>query len=346
MAAVAEPIRFGLVGAGAIARAYVEAIAAIPEARLVAIADLRSEAATMLAASAAATPFTSVDDLANHGGCEAVIVCTPPHSHAEVTLALLGRGIAVLCEKPISISQNAARQMIDTAARTGVVLAMASKFRYVQAVAAARELVASGTLGELMQVENAFSGRIDMSRRWNSDPWVSGGGVIIDNGTHSADIIRFLAGPVRSVLAVEGRRLQSAKVEDSAHLVMRCAGGALATADLSWSMDRMLNWFVRLHGSEAVIEVGWRESRLRRHGATWTSFAAGYDKQAAFRCQLLEFCRSLRGEPHLLVSGEEALHSVAVVQAAYRSIAEGSWIEIGPVEPIGTGAMPRARAAE
>src|SRR5262249_25623286 len=152
-------------------------------------------------------------------------------------------------------------------------------------------------IGELIQVENAFSGRTDMSRRWNSDPWVSGGGVIIDNGTHSADIIRFLAGRVDSMLAVEGRRIQSDRVGDSAHLVMRCAGGALATADLSWSADRMLDWFVRLQGSEAVIEIGWRESRLRRTGGGWTGFGGGYDKQLAFSRQLKEFCRALRGEP-------------------------------------------------
>src|SRR5262245_44506511 len=199
---MAEAIRFGLVGAGGIARAYVEALAATEEARLVAVADTRFEAAAALAASCGADAFHSHHELGDQGGCEAVIVSTPPRFHAEVTLDLLGRGIAVLCEKPLSISQEAARSMIDGAARAGIHLAMASKFRYVPALAAARQLVMDGAIGELIQVENAFSGRIDMSRRWNSDPWVSGGGVIIDNGTHSADIVRFLAGRVDSMFAV------------------------------------------------------------------------------------------------------------------------------------------------
>lgn len=341
-----EPIRFGLVGAGGIARAYVEALAATPDVRLVAVSDTRPEAAAALASTCSAEVFRSHDELADRGGCEAVIVCTPPRFHAGITLDLLGRGIAVLCEKPLSISEEAARSMIDGAARVGVPLAMASKFRYVPALSAARQLILNGAIGELIQVENAFSGRIDMTGRWNSDPWVSGGGVIIDNGTHSADIIRFLAGHVHSVFAVEGRRIQSHEVEDSAHLVMRCMGGALATVDLSWSADRMLDWFVRLHGNEAVIEIGWRESRLRRAGGTWTSFGGGYDKQLAFIRQLQEFCRVLRGQPALLVQGEEALHSVAVVQGAYRSIASGSWADLHPIENLSMTPTTPARAAE
>jgi predicted dehydrogenase len=341
-----EPIRFGLVGAGSIARAYVEALAATGEARLVAVSDIQPEAAAALASTCNAEVFRSHDELADRGGCEAVIVCAPPRFHAEITLDLLGRGIAVLCEKPLSISEEAARAMIDGAMRAGVPLAMASKFRYVPALSAARQLVLNGAIGELIQVENAFSGRIDMTGRWNSDPFVSGGGVVIDNGTHSADIIRFLAGSVNSVFAVEGRRIQSDEVEDSAHLVMRCAGGALATVDLSWSADRMLDWFVRLHGNEAVIEIGWRESRLRRPGGAWTSFGDGYDKRLAFSRQLQEFCQVLRGQPGLLVQGEEALHSVAVVQAAYRSMASGSWAKIDPIEPFLVRATIPARAAE
>jgi predicted dehydrogenase len=343
---MADPIRFGLVGAGGIARAYVDALAAMPEGQLVAVADLRLEAASALAATCGAAPFASHHELIRRSRCDAVIVCTPPRFHAEVTIDLLDSGIAVLCEKPLSISLDAARSMIDCAARRGVLLAMASKFRYVPAVSAARALVLEGVIGELLEVENAFSGRVDMTRRWNSDPWQSGGGVIIDNGTHSADVVRFLAGPVHSVFAAQGRRLQPSSVEDSAHMLLRCDAGVLATIDLSWSADRMLDWFVRLHGSEGVIEIGWRESRLRRAGGSWTSFAGGYDKQLAFTRQLAEFCRSLRGEPGMLVSSDEALHAVSVIQAAYLSISRGSWVGLDSIEPASTPAPHPVRAAE
>ena len=340
---MAEPLKLGLIGAGTIAQSYLKALEHdFPAARLVAVADSRAEAAEKIAAETGATAFPSAAELTLSGNCDAVLLCTPPATHAVIACGLLERGMPVLCEKPLSIDLVSARRMAESAQRGRALLMMASKFRYVEDVIRLKGILASGTLGDIILVENVFTARVDMRRRWNSRPETSGGGVLIDNGTHAVDIARYLLGPLAEVLAVEGRRVQTPAVEDTAELFLRSIDGIWARIDLSWTIDKELDWFLRVHGSEGVAQVGWKDSRYRRTGdVAWTRFGGGYDKVAAFRSKLANFCGAVRGAEPPVISVAEAVASVEAIQAAYRSILSRRW---EPVADISSG--PRLRAAE
>jgi predicted dehydrogenase len=321
-----ESIRFGIVGAGAIAQAYAQAFGQAEGATLVAVADTRFEAAKAMAEAVGCAAYSDAEKMADEVELDAVIVCTPPVTHQEVCCGLIERGIAVLCEKPLAISSSAARAMIDAAEARNVVFTMASKFRYVTDVAQAKSLIASGIVGEVVLFENVFTGRVDMSRRWNSDPRVAGGGVLIDNGTHSVDVTRYFLGGLAEVQAMEGHRIQGLAVEDTAKMFVRSESGVLASIDLSWSVSKELPYFIAVYGSAGTLLVGWRESKYRRAGdAEWTVFGQGYDKFDAFRRQIENFAGGVRGAEPLEVSPEDALASVHVIEAAYRSLARGGW---------------------
>jgi predicted dehydrogenase len=329
-----EPVRFGLVGAGAIAQAYAQAFSQTTVAKLVAVADCRREAAEKMADAAACRAFTDAETMADEVELDAVIVCTPPSTHRDVCCALMERGIHVLCEKPLAISSSDAEEMIAAAEARGLHFTMASKFRYVADVQRAKELIAEGIVGEVVLFENVFTGRVDMSTRWNSDPAIAGGGVLIDNGTHSVDVTRFCLGELAEVQAMEGNRIQLLPVEDTAKMFVRSAAGVLGSIDLSWSVSKELPYFIAVYGSQGTILVGWRESKYRRAGdADWTVFGGGYDKFAAFRGQIENFAGVVRGEESLVVTPEDALASVQVIEAAYRSLARGAWEPIAESRP-------------
>ena len=143
-------IRFGLVGAGAIAQSYVQAIEECEGAELVAVADVREEAAAAAAHVAGCKSFTSYEEMLRDVPFDAAIVCTPPGIHPEICIRLLESGVHVLCEKPLAVSSEQAAAMLGAAKKSGNKFTMASKFRFVEDVVKAKSIVTSGMIGEVI----------------------------------------------------------------------------------------------------------------------------------------------------------------------------------------------------
>src|SRR5262249_28661728 len=271
---------------GGIAQAYAQAFESSEHARLVAVADVRVEAARALAdgAGAGCIAYDSYEQMATESTFDAVVICTPPLSHPEICLHFLERKVHVLCERPLAIDSDSAGKMLEAARAAGVKLTMASKFRYVEDVIRAKSIVTSGILGEIILFENAFTARVDMANRWNANPAISGGGVLIDNGAHSVDLMRYFLGPLADVQVVEGKRVQGLPVEDTVRIFVRSQSGVMGSIDLSWSINKELDSYINIYGSHGTIAVGWKESKYRQTSSRdWVAFGKGYNKVQAFR---------------------------------------------------------------
>lgn len=332
---VDRKVRFALVGAGGIAQSYAQAFESCEQARLVAVADPRVDAARALAERFGCPAFSSHEAMANNGSkFDAVVVCTPPNTHEEISAYCMYRGLHVLCEKPFAITSRSARSMLETARKAAVKLTMASKFRYVEDVIRAKSIVTSGILGEIILFENAFTSRVDMSNRWHADPKISGGGVLIDNGAHSVDLMRYFLGPLAEVQVVEGKRVQGLPVEDTVRIFVVSQSGVMGNIDLSWSINKELDSYLNIYGSHGTISVGWKESRFRQASSRdWIVFGQGYDKVQAFRSQLNNFARTILGEENLLITAEDGQASVEVIEACYASLREAHWTAVGGMGP-------------
>lgn len=322
-----ETIRFGLVGAGAIAKAHVEAMRAADGIALAGVADVNEAAARELAGDVPV--FASLDAMIAGCAPDAVLICTPPDTHPALAIAAAKAGLHILCEKPLAIGLREAQTMVDAASRAGVVLTMATKFRYVPDLARARNAIRLGALGNVTLVRNAFESPVQMAGRWNTDRLRSGGGVLIDNGTHSVDVLRFLLGPIESVSCSEGERTQGLPVDETVRLYARAESGAFGIVDLSWSRPSASPWFVEIVGTRGRIEIGWRESRHRFVGdAEDKPFGNGYDKVRAFIGQLENFRDGLRGDAPIEVASADALASVAAIDAAYEALGSRLWTKV------------------
>lgn len=345
---MSEKLRFGLVGAGGIAQSYAQAFEKTDRARLAAIADVRIESAKALAESFDCPSFDSHEAMSKAVKLDAVVICTPPVSHPEICVHFLEKKIPVLCEKPLSIDSKSARRMIDVAKKVGVKFTMASKFRYAEDVVRAKGIVTSGILGEIILFENAFTSRVDMSTRWNSKQEISGGGVLIDNGTHSVDIMRYFLGPLADLQVVEGKRSQGLEVEETVRIFARSKSGVLGSIDLSWSINKELESYINIYGTHGTISVGWKESRYRQSsGRDWVVFGKGYNKVQAFGAQIDNFASAILGEEGLLITAEDALASVEAIEAAYADLRRSHWVAVGqPPRPEPEPAPARVAGAK
>jgi predicted dehydrogenase len=318
-------------------QSYVSACAASVRVELVAIADVDVARARKVAAS------FCIPALASHGealatvACDGIIISTPPKDHMEVAIDALRAGAHVLCETPLTIGAIAARRMFAAADRAERVLTMASPFRFVADVVRAKQMIEKGLIGRLLRIQNIVKSPVDVTKRRNSRIQVSGGGALIDNGTHSVDIMRFIMGPITAAYAVDASvDERSVNCEDTAILFVRNASGVVGTIHLSWIVGSGVPWHLWIRGSEGTIEVGWHSSQLHRFGEEPVVFGSGYDKHAVFAAQLEDFADVILAAREPAITRDDAIASVEVIDAAYDSLQRSSWsaVELRRLRPF------------
>ena len=324
-----SPFRMGLVGCGRISQAYIQAIDCLPDVKLVSAMDVEPDAVKTTAEATGSRGFTDLESFMDESALEGAIICTPPRHHEPVSCALLERGIHVLCEKPFATNRTAAMRMINAAKERNMVLMMASKFRYVEDITRAKSIVQSGTLGDIHFFENRFLGQVNMKDRWNSDPELSGGGVLIDNGTHSVDIVRYLFGPVTSIHAHTGRQLHDLPVEETGFFSFTANGNVIGNVYLSWSLKIEEDAYIKIHGTEGSLTIGWKESKYHNNGHFPSiPFGVGYNKIEAFRRNVGNFVNCVKRCEEPIITLEDALASVLVIESAYESMQNNACYEL------------------
>ena len=199
-------------------------------------------------------------------GIEAVAIVTPNHMHAPVAMEFLKRGIHVICDKPLTATLPEAKKLAKAAQASGVIFALTHNYTGYPMIRQARELIASGELGDIRLVnveyiQDWLAEPIEQTGQkqadWRTDPARSGaGGSTGDIGTHAFNLGNFVSGLTLDSLAadlqsfVPGRR-----VDDNAHVMLRYTSGARGTLWCSQVATGQENGLrLRIFGTKAGIE--------------------------------------------------------------------------------------------
>jgi predicted dehydrogenase len=226
-----EPLRFGLVGCGVIGPVHAEALASLPDARLVAAADIDMERARKLTAQYGGTPYPDLQSMLQHEPLDVVIVCTPSGLHGEHACQIMRAGRHVIVEKPMEIRREALDEMLRVQQETGMKLAVISQHRFDPASQQVRQLVDDHAFGRLV-MGNVLVPWWRSQAYYDSGAWrgtwkLDGGGVLMNQSIHSIDLLQWMMGPVQSVMAYTDTLVHRMETEDVAVAVLRFASGAL-----------------------------------------------------------------------------------------------------------------------
>lgn len=359
------PLGLGIVGAGGFGQFVASAAAGMDEVRLVAVTDADTTRARRVADAHRADAVADVAVLLGEDRVQAVVIATPPSTHAPLSLQTLAAGRHVFCEKPVALTEpdaNAVRAAVKATGRTYVVDHV---LRYNPVLAALHRLREAGRLGAVQRLafENDAADEDLPAGHWFWDDTISGG-ILLEHGVHFFDAATMLIGaPARRVQAIGSTRPNGPT--DTVVCTVAHTGGALATHAHGFShAHRAERQLMRLDYGLAEARVyGWIP--LRADLDIWTEQADAFERLAGRGADLLAIPgMQPSGREQITVTVERAVADAAtrargmarraphhasmridlggpdVKQAVYRSSVRAALADL--VNCARTGATPRA----
>ncbi|MFG2133839.1 Gfo/Idh/MocA family protein [Streptomyces sp. NPDC048751] len=328
-------MRVGVVGAGLQARRRLAVLPA--EAELVAVADRDADKARGLTLRYGGAALGCWQRMLERTDVDAVLVCTPPDSHEEITTAALGSGRHVLCEKPLAASAGAAHRMEQAAATAGRVLYCGFNHRFHPAVRRLRQMVADHSYGRPLAAAGIYGYGVREGYRdeWRADPAVVSGGQLMEQGIHLVDLVDSGLWPVNEVVAQLQHNFGLNGLEDDAHLMLRSSAGQVAylRSSLSQWRNRFLFEVTCERATLRVDGIGgsYGEQTLtveeRGDGPFQTHVTSFRGADVTWQCEWECFLSLCRQSP-IAEPDAGGRRSLAIVEAAYRSVAVGGWTRV------------------
>jgi predicted dehydrogenase len=376
-------VRVGMIGYGGIGRVHAAAYRALnfyyglpaDFAQIVGVATSKPDSAEKAAREIGCAVWTGdYRDLLARADIDVIDCCTPNAAHEEILVAAAAAGKHLYCEKPLSMNAHDGARIVAAAARAGVKTQLTFNFRFFPAIMRAKQLVDEGFLGRVFSFRGRYyrSSYIDAHKpmSWRLNKAASGGGALLDLGSHVLDLLYHLLGTFESVqgtldtliaqrpVSAGASEMATVDVDDIALLHLRTAQGVLGLVEVSRMGTGATN--------DLVIEIFGDKGALRFHAAdpSWLEVydardpdkpmggtrgfrkvetVQRYDGQKApdwsmppdflrthAECQY-RFLRAIADDSAPSPNFVDGLHIQAVMDAATRASERGGWVRIADV---------------
>lgn len=307
---------------------------------LVVLSAAHLDHASALAARMGCEAAEGWEGVVARGDLDTVVVCTPPHLHADITIAALESGKHVLCEKPLARTEEEARAMVQAAEQSGKVLKCGFNHRHHPGIQQVRRWVDEGALGDLMFIRCRYGicGRPGYEHEWRADPRIVSGGQLAEQGIHAIDLFRWFLGDPETAAALIGTNFWNvAPLEDNAHVLLRWPGGQVASLHASLTQWKNLFSF-EVYGKDGYATAeglgggyGTERAKLgkRDFHAPFSEQVIEYrGEDCSWHEEWREFLAAIADRREPLGSATDGLRALQIVNAAYAAARDGASVAL------------------
>ena len=325
-------MRVGVVGLGSMGQNHVRILG--EKGVLAGVFDIVPDVATAVAAKYSVSSYLSYQEMLK-SDIDAVVIVTPTDTHEKIASDAIRAGKHVLLEKPMTGSSEKLKSLASMAKDNKVVLAGGFTERYNPVVDFAHKSLHAGEFGELITAA---------TRRVSSLPTrVRDIGVVMDLGVHDIDVIQYVVGkPAKSVYALGGQG-KGMKYEDHANILIDFEGGTTGFIEVNW-LTPMKVRKLALTCSKNFVEVDYMDQAALVCASSFRQLDSGnlynvpleFDtrrialkKEEPLKRELNDFLAAISDKKEPLVTGDSAINTLRIAEAALESLGTGKKVQVG-----------------
>ncbi len=342
---MSENLRVALVGCGRISKNHFDAIQRLGGIDLVGVADIVPERAQAAGAANQVPSFNSLESMLAGVDCDIVTVATPSGLHPALGSEAARAHKHVISEKPMAISLDGADSLIAACAANDVKLFVVKQNRLNPAIQLVKRAVDKGRFGRIHSA-NCTVRWARPQEYYDQAPWrgtwAMDGGAFMNQASHYVDLIRWLVGPVESVVAITATQERKIEAEDSGAAVLRFRNGAIGVLDITMlTYPRNLEGSLTILGDRGSVKIGgtavnrvetWLfedyddDDKLVEAAATTPPNVYGFGHEGYYR----NVIKVLRGDGVPDTDGAEGRKSLEIILAIYEAARTGRSVKVSP----------------
>ncbi|MGJ7039311.1 1,5-anhydro-D-fructose reductase (1,5-anhydro-D-mannitol-forming) [Shinella sp. BE166] len=329
--------RWGLIGASTIAKEWVIGAIRATGGEIASVMSTNAERGKAYAAEQGiAKSVTTLAEIVDDPDIDAVYISTTNELHRDQALAAAKAGKHILCEKPLAMSLDDARAMVQAARDAGVVMATNHHLRNAATHGAMREAIKAGRIGTPLSARVFHAVYLPPHLQgWRLDRPEAGGGVILDITVHDTDTLRFVLDddPAEAIAFAQAGGMGKAGLEDAVMGVLRFRNGVIAQFHDGFTTE-FAETGLEVHGTDGSL-IGRNVMTQRAAGTVTLRDASGeqelpLDHRNLYETALAAFHSAIKGDGKPSATGEDGVWSLAAGLAVVEAARTGQAVRIEP----------------